>query len=173
MSQATLNTQTTILSRALSAVAEPMSAEFKSSFSTLTAFILGWTIPTGISITLIIEGVSTGSVLGALIASAGAALAQLGCTAIAVAYFKVYVRIDRLRGYNAMGTYFEFPWADIEAIRPINFGGLRYTRIASKNDNRVMWLPLFLNHMKEFHKLVVQYTEPGNPLAQYLNDNLT
>lgn len=147
--------------------------EFKSSFTTLITFILGWTILPGVSITLIIQGVSTGSVLGALIASAVAALAQLGCTAIAVAYFKVYVRIDRLRGYNAMGRYFDLPWEDIEAIRPINFGGLRYIRIASKKDIPVMWLPLFLNRMNEFHKLVVQYTKPGNPLAQYLNDNAT
>ncbi len=145
--------------------------EFKSSFTALITFILGWTIPTGVSITLIIDGVSTGSVLAALIASVGTALAQSGCTAILVAYFKVYVRIDRLRGYTAMGKYFDLPWADIEAIRPINFGGFRYIRIASKKDSRVMWLPLFLNHMNEFHKLVVQYTEPGNPLAQYLNDN--
>ena len=149
------------------------SVEFKSSFTIVITFVLGWAIPSGISIILIIDGVSTGSVLGALIASTGAALAGLGATASVVAYYKVYVRIDRLRGYNAWGKYFDLPWSDIDAIRPINFGGLRYIRIASKNDNRVMWLPLFLNHMKEFHKLVVQYTEPGNPLAQYLNDNLT
>ena len=107
-----------------------------------------------------------------LIASVGAALFGLGGTAIFVAYYKVYVRNDRLRGFNAMGRYFELPWADIEAIRPINFGGLRYIRLASKKDIRVMWIPLYLNDMNGFHKLVVQYTEPGNPLAQYLNDNL-
>ena len=33
-------------------------------------------------------------------------------------------------------------------------------------------LRLYLNDMNGFHKLVVQYSEPGNPLTQYLNDNL-
>ena len=149
------------------------SVEFKSSFTIVITFVLGWAIPSGISTILIIDGVSTGSVLGALIASTGAALAGLGATAILVAYYKVYVRIDRLRGFNAMGRYFELPWADIEAIRPINFGSLRYIRLASKKDIRVMWIPLYLNELNGFHKLVVQYSEPGNPLTQYLNDNLT
>ena len=149
------------------------SVEFKTSFTIVITFILGWTIPTGVSIALIIVGVSTGSVLAALIASAGTALAQLGCTAILVAYYKVYVRIDRLRGFNVIGKYYDLSWADIDAIRPINCGGLRYIRISRKSDTRVMWIPLFLNDINEFHKLVVQYTEPSNPLAQYLNDNAT
>lgn len=79
------------------------SVEFKLSFTTSITFVLGWAIPSFVLIILIIEGVNTRSVPGVLIASVGAALFGLGGTAIFVAYYKVYVRNDRLRGFNAMG----------------------------------------------------------------------
>jgi len=149
---------------------QPVEA-FKSSFTRVIAVILACAIPIGVAVIFLDDGLETN--IPALLAGVlGGSLAAFALTAIAVAYFKVYVHPDGIRGYNAWGLYHDLAWPDIEKIRPFTLPGLRYIRVYCKNNSSVMWLPLFLTNMSRFKELVSQYAKPDNALNLYLDQNV-
>ena len=96
-----------------------------------------------------------------------AALVALIPTGAAVAYFKVYVNPNGIRGYNALGLYHNLQWSEIDVVYLFKMPGLRHVLLCSKATSRVMWVPLFLSDINRFKELVNQHTQPDNPLNRF------
>jgi len=104
----------------------------------------------------------------------------LGCLAVAYAvsallsFCKVQVSQDGISGFNFWGgiTRRAFVrWDEIEEVRPIRFFGLRYLRLFCKSIKKPLWIPLFLNNVNEFQKLVIQYSNEGNDIRGHLDES--
>ncbi|GAB5403918.1 MAG: hypothetical protein Aurels2KO_21490 [Aureliella sp.] len=96
------------------------------------------------------------------------AVAIFFLTLAAVAYFRVYVSVEGLRCYTAMGIYRTIPWSEADSIRPYHLAGLRYLRVGASSSGREVWLPLFLTDMQGFRKAVWGFAGEEHCLSQAL-----
>jgi hypothetical protein len=93
--------------------------------------------------------------------------AALGAAVIpaVAAYYGVYLRWDGIRCSDAYCIYHFARWESIEAVRPVNFLGLKYLRVRAAGLSREMWVPLFLSDLPGFCAAVSELAGPDNPLA--------
>jgi len=102
----------------------------------------------------------------------------LGCLAIAHATSAlsslcgVKVSQDGVSGSTVWGIKGIFvTWDDIEKVKPIRLFGLRYLRLFYRSKKMPLWIPLFLNNVNEFQKLVMQYSNEGNVIRGYIDES--
>jgi hypothetical protein len=106
-----------------------------------------------------------------VLVTALAAVLAAALVSAAVAYYGVYLRPEGIRCYDGLGIYHFARWEAIEAVRPINFLGLRYLRVRAAGLPREMWVPLFLSDRQGFREVVSAPAGPENPLAQGLEQH--
>ena len=84
--------------------------------------------------------------------------------AIFVAYFRVYVSPLGIRCFDFWGRYRNIAWPHIASVEPTSLLGLPYLKLHSPEENRPIWLPLFLRRPVEFWQLVLSWLPPDSPL---------
>jgi len=89
---------------------------------------------------------------------------------LVVAYYKIYIYSNQIYGYNFWGKYHHLAWSDVERISPIGLLGVKYIRVYSRRNTKVMWIPLFLKDLDRFVNLVCLYAGPDNALVQYFKN---
>src|SRR5262245_2866843 len=147
---------------------------FQSSFWPSFWIIWRWGTFFGTALSLVLTS-AVGLVFGwevhLLLALAGSLGSGLGvglALALVVAYYRVYVTVDGISGYDVFGLHHFAAWPSIEEVRPINLLGLRYLRVWSSATPRPLWVPLFLADMPGFCVAIVDCAGPDHPLAQAL-----
>jgi hypothetical protein len=84
----------------------------------------------------------------------------------------VKVSQDGVSGSTVWGIKGIFvTWDDIEKVKPIRLFGLRYLRLFCNSKKLPLWIPLFLNNVNEFQKLVIQYSNEGNVIREHLDES--
>lgn len=101
----------------------------------------------------------------------GSCIGLVCCGLVCREVFKVIVSRTTIRAHNCWCLATSFDWQEIENWRPLNICGLRYVRLYSSQEKRVMWLPLYLSDMKGFKNAVTQFAPPENPLRRYLEQH--
>ena len=98
-------------------------------------------------------------------------IAALAVSALTT-FFKVKVSQEGISGSTFWGVkHIYITWNDIKRVKPIRLFGLRWLRLFCKSIKRPLWIPLFLKNMSEFQKLVMQYSDEGNPIREHLDES--
>ena len=156
------------------------TVSFRMSFRWFFVVVIVWAIPLGV-----IVGTSLAFILGALggttVPELALGAAVLGATVAGevlaallilplLAYYKVYVGPEGVRGFNFWGVYRFARWADFGDAAPINFLGLRFLRAHTAGSRVPLWLPLFLADWQGFCQSVRLYAGHDHPLAVALSE---
>ena len=103
----------------------------------------------------------------------GASIGIIGLVSFAVlagigAYWRVFVSATTLRGFDFLGRYHDVRWADIQSAIRVSYFGLPYLKIEVSGLRPEVWIPLYLERMPDFARLVDEYAGPENPLTRAL-----
>ena len=88
-----------------------------------------------------------------------------------VAYYKVILTGEDIKGFNFWGMSRTLRWNDITAVKSVNFIGLRYLKVFSNRTSLPLWIPLFLKNMREFTKFAASVPPDGNVFREYYSNN--
>ena len=59
-------------------------------------------------------------------------------------------------------------WGDIESVSRVLIPGYTFGWVNTAGRKKALWVPLFLTEMHRFRRAVEAWTEPGNPLREFL-----
>lgn len=96
------------------------------------------------------------------------AVGSLACLRL----YDVEASDSQLEGITFWGLRLALRWEEIERVRPINLGGLRFLRLYSQRAAPI-WLPLFLIRARAFITFVRARTAEGHPLRAYFEEQET
>jgi hypothetical protein len=103
-----------------------------------------------------------------ILVTAVCAIVTGGLLAAPIAYYRVYVTSEGIKGFDFFCFYHLARWESIQEARPFNLLGLRYLRVFSTDASRPLWVPLFLSDMSGFRETLSRHAEPNNPLLESL-----
>jgi hypothetical protein len=100
-------------------------------------------------------------------------LINLAVTTAFVLSFRVSINSQGIRCPNFWGKSYFVEWSTITGARC--YGGFwtlgfKFILISSNKISKALWLPLFLNKMPLFKRLVSDYTSTSNPIIIQLNE---
>jgi len=89
-----------------------------------------------------------------------------------IIYYKVTLTEDGIKGFNFWGKYRFVQWNEINNVKFINFCGLKFLRVFSKNERLSLWIPLFLKDMNDFKHLACTLPQAKNKFREYYSKNI-
>jgi hypothetical protein len=100
-------------------------------------------------------------------------LLNLALTTALVLYYKVSINSQGIRCSDFWGKFYFVEWSTITGVK--YYGGfwtlgLKFLLVSTTKLSKALWLPLFLNDMPQFKRLVSEYTSTNNPIIIQLNE---
>ena len=92
---------------------------------------------------------------------------SLTWTTIIVLYYTITISESGIKGYNFWGGYRFVEWGTTKECRTMNLLGLKYLRIFTLDNRLPLWVPMFLNHLQDFKRNIINLTDQGNCMRSY------
>lgn len=88
--------------------------------------------------------------------------------------FSVSIHPEKLHGHTFWGFGSIMSWSEITEVRQRFVLGLPYLILSSEKKNKLpIWLPLFLQHYKDFRREINKHTCPQHPLRLWLEERFS
>ncbi len=113
---------------------------------------------------LISRGLDGFSTQGMAVSAIGVVPSSLFFSWLMSLLYPVHVSEEGLRGHSVWGGRMFCAWQDITEARKFRLINLRWLRIYSAKDRKVMWLPLFQSHEREFFEAIAQFAPADSPI---------
>jgi hypothetical protein len=94
---------------------------------------------------------------------------SLAFTFVMVAYFKVRLSNEGVKGFNVFGGAIYIEWINISNVKTINLLGLKFLRVFPKGTLLALWLPLFINNPDDFAKKSSYIPPEGNDFREFFS----
>jgi hypothetical protein len=79
------------------------------------------------------------------------------CALFMSRYFTYFVTSEGIGGRSGSGKLRFVPWSQIDEVKPVALGNLRYVRVVTSDDSLPVWLPLFLRNAVDFDSRLTEH----------------
>ena len=122
----------------------------------------------GLLLDLILTGFDTTSIQWQLVPVIIFSVAwSLISTTALVLYFTITISDRGIKGFTFWGQCRFVEWKTIKECRTTNLIGLKHLKVFTLDNRLPLWVPLFLNHMRDFEEDIIILTDQGNCIRSY------